>query len=126
MMDEPFGRTPHDEGLAQGSQRQIAVQMFTDGPADEAAGEEVDDHDQVEPYLLRPNVYDVDTPLLVGRRRGEILVDDVQGDRPRMFAVSGPLELPLLAATQAIRAQACRPPAPMSESSSGNWRVMRA
>lgn len=56
MMNESFGRTPHDEGLAQRRQRQIAVQAVADSPTDDAAGEEIDDHRQVEPSLPRPDV----------------------------------------------------------------------
>ena len=70
MMNEPLGRTPQDEGLAQRRQREIAVQPVADSPADDATGEQVDDHGQIEPPLSGPDIRDVDAPLLVGRGHG--------------------------------------------------------
>lgn len=80
------------------------MQPVADSPADDAAGEEVDDHRQVEPSLPCPDVRDVDAPLLVGCRRGEILVDDVRRDRPGVFAVGRAFEPALLPGTQVVLA----------------------
>ena len=52
-------------GLAQGGEHQIAVQPVANGPADDAAGEQIDDNRQIWPSLARPDVRDVDAPFLV-------------------------------------------------------------
>lgn len=49
VVDQPLGRTPHDEGLAQGGERPITVQAITHCPADDVAGEQVDGDRQLEP-----------------------------------------------------------------------------
>lgn len=113
MMNEPFGRTSHNDGPAQGCEREVAVQPVADRPADDTAGEQIDDHRQIEPPLARPDIGDVHTLFLVRGRRREILVDDVGRDRPSMLAVGGSLEPPLLPAAQAVLAhQPRRAPTP--------------
>jgi len=67
MMNAPLERASHDEDLSQNGECQIAVQPVADSPADDAAGEEVDEHGQIQPSLPRPDVGDVDAPFLVGR-----------------------------------------------------------
>jgi hypothetical protein len=56
MINEPFGGRRMTRGFTQGSERQVAVQAVADGPADDAAGKEVDCHGQVEPSFARPDV----------------------------------------------------------------------
>ena len=56
MMNESFGRTSYRQGLAQGSQRQIAMQPVADGPADDAAGRQIDDHGQVQGSMKKLGV----------------------------------------------------------------------
>jgi len=65
MMDQAFGRTPHGESRLQSSDRQPAVQAITNRPANDAARKQVDDDGQANPSLPRPDVGDIDTPLLV-------------------------------------------------------------
>jgi hypothetical protein len=65
-------------GLGQYRQRrsrksQVAVQPVASGPADDAAGEQVDDDGKVQPAFAGPDVGDVGAPFLVGPRCREVL-----------------------------------------------------
>jgi len=112
-MDQTGCWTPHDQSFAQSCQGQIAVQTIGHRPADDAAGEQVDDNGQIQPPLAGPDVGDVGGPFLVRSLRREVLVDDVRCDRPGMVAIRGPLEPPLLAGSKAILAhQPSRPATP--------------
>ena len=65
VMDQPGGRTAHGKGFAQGGKSQIAVQPVAGGPADDPAGEQVDDDGKVQPAFAGPDIGDVGAPLLV-------------------------------------------------------------
>jgi hypothetical protein len=43
VMDQPGCRTAHDQGFAQSGKSQVAVQPVAGGPADDPAGEQVND-----------------------------------------------------------------------------------
>lgn len=66
MMNESLGRRPHDGGLAQRGQSQIALQAVADGLADHAVGEQVDGHSQIELSLPCPDIRDAHARLMVG------------------------------------------------------------
>ena len=65
-MDQPGCRTAHDQGFAQSGKSQVAVQPVAGGPADDPAGEQVDDDGEVQPAFAGPDVGDGSAPFLVG------------------------------------------------------------
>ena len=101
-MDQPGCRTAHGKGFAQSGKSQVAVQPVAGGPADDPAGEQVDDDGEVQPALAGPDVGDVGAPFLVGRRCREVLIKQVRGDRPGVVAVGGALEPPLLPSPEPV------------------------
>lgn len=80
------------------------MEPITGIPADDAAGEQVDDNGQIEPALAGPSVGNINTPFLVRPGCVKILVDDVGCNRKGMLAVRRALETPLLPGMQAILA----------------------
>lgn len=76
--------------------RAVRKAAIANNPANEAAREQVDDDGQVDPSLPRPNVRDIDAPLLIGAIGRKDLVDDVRCYRPTVLAVSGAFEPALL------------------------------
>jgi hypothetical protein len=51
------------------------VQAVTDGPANDAAGEQVDDHGQIQPSFAGPDIADIGAPLLIGTLGREVLLE---------------------------------------------------
>jgi len=92
VMDQPGCRTAHGKGFAQGGESQVAVQPVACCPADDPAGEQVDDDGEVQPAFAGPDIGDVGAPLLVRPPRREVLIEQVRGDRPGVAAVRGALE----------------------------------
>ena len=80
-------------------------------PADDPAGEQVDDNGEVQPAFAGPHVGDVGTPLPVGPRCREVLIEQVQRDRSGMMAVGSPLEPPLLPRPEPVLAHQAGYPA---------------
>ena len=68
MVDQPGQRTPRQKRSAESSQGQIPMQTITNRPADDTAGEEVDDDGQIQPSFAGPDIGDVCSPLLVRPR----------------------------------------------------------
>ncbi len=86
------------------------MQPVAGRPANDAAGEQVDDDGQVQPALLCPDVGDVGAPFFVRARRREILIKQVRRHRPGVVTVRGPLEPPLLPRPQPILTHQARRP----------------
>lgn len=59
MTDQAGLRAPNGEGPAERRQRQVTVQAVTDGPTDDAPGEQVHDNGQVKPGLASKKWRDV-------------------------------------------------------------------
>ena len=97
MMDQPRRRTPDRQGSPESRQRKIPVQPVRGGPSDHPAGKQIDDHGQIEPPLTGPDIGNVRAPLLIWPGGGEVLLEKVGRDRPRMLTVGGPFEATLLA-----------------------------
>ncbi len=110
-MDQACRWTAHDDCLPQCCQGQVAVQPVAGRPANEAAGEQVDDDGQVQPALLCPDVGDVGAPFFVRACRREILIEQVRRHRPGVVTIRGPLEPPLLPRPQPILTHQARCPA---------------
>ena len=104
VMDQPFGWTPHTESCLQGSDRQPVMQAIINRPANDAAGEQIDDDGQVDSSLPRPDTGDIDAPLLVEAIGSKVLVDDVRRHRPTVLAVAGAFEPALLARLDVVLA----------------------
>src|ERR1700682_6132685 len=102
MVDQPGQRTPRQKRSAESSQGQIPMQTITNRPADDTAGEEVDDDGQIQPSFAGPDIGDVCSPLLVRPLGREVLIDDVRRDRPGMMTVGGAPAAPLLPGAEAI------------------------
>jgi len=81
MVDQAGQRTPRQKRSAESSQGQIPMQTITNRPADDTAGEEVDDDGQIQPSFAGPDIGDVCSPLLVRPLGREVLIDDVRRDR---------------------------------------------
>ena len=87
------------------------MQPIAGGPADDPAGEQVDDDGEVQPPFTRPDVGDVGAPFLVGPGCREVLIEQVRRDRPGVMAVGSPLEPPLLPRSEPILAHQAGYPA---------------
>src|SRR5689334_7590892 len=72
-------------------------------PADHAPREQVEDDDQVEPALERPQIRDVADPDRVRGCRRELPIEDIGGDGPRVLRIRRHAEPPLGAGAQALR-----------------------
>lgn len=77
----------------QGPDRQVTLHAVADGPANHAAGMQVQDDCQIQPTLTGPELVDVARPFLVRPGRTEVPIQQVRGDVERMIAVCGRLEL---------------------------------
>src|SRR5271169_1367497 len=112
MMDQPCSWAAHDEGFAERLESQVPVQPVAGRPTDNPTCEQVDDDCQIEPSLAGPDIGNVGAPFLVRPRCGEVLIEQIGGDRPGVMAVSRPFEPPLLPGPEAVLAhQAGRPSA---------------
>lgn len=65
-------------------------------PADHFTVEQVEHDSQVQPALIRPQVGDVGAPDLVGRRRREVPVQQILGDRQTMPGIRRDLVAPFM------------------------------
>jgi hypothetical protein len=86
MMDQPGCRTAHGKGFAQGGKSQVAVQPVAGCPADDPAGEQVDDDGEAQPAFAGPDIGDVGAPLLVRSGCSEVLIEQIRRDRPGVLA----------------------------------------
>lgn len=78
----------------QGSQGESLLHAIADRPTDDAPGEKVNDHSQINPPLPRPDIGDVACPLLVRPPRIEVLPQEIGRDVEPVVTVGGSLELP--------------------------------
>ena len=60
------------------------------GPADDHAREQIHDDGQIQPALPRPDVGDVGHPGLVGRRGGELSLQEIRDQDRRLTDRSAP------------------------------------
>src|SRR5215468_1391205 len=94
-------------GLAAGERHgervegELAGDPRTRRPTNDASREEVEDDDEVEPALERPEIGDVADPDRVGGRRRELPIEDVGRDGQRVARVGRRAEPPLGAGAQA-------------------------
>src|SRR5277367_4384158 len=101
VMDQP-GCRAHDKGCPQGGESQVAMQPVAGRPADDPAGEQVNDDGEVQPAFAGPNVGDVGAPFLVRPGCHEVLIEQVRSDRPGVMAVRCPPEPPFLPSPEAV------------------------
>jgi hypothetical protein len=80
MADQPGCRSAVRERHLQRVGDELGAHVVGHAPADDPAAVEVLDGDQVQPALPRSEVGDVGDPDPVGRRRGEVAVDEVLAD----------------------------------------------
>ena len=117
MMNEPWLRSTHGDGAAQGRERQVLLQSVTDGPTDDAPGEEIQNDGEIKPSLRRPDIADIDTPFPVRPVTRKILIQKIGGDRASVIAVRCLFETALLFRFQGVIAhQAGRAMAPYGQS----------
>ncbi len=62
-MDQARLWSTHDNGFSKSIDCQLAMEPITGIPADDAAGEQVDDNGQIEPALAGPYVGNINTPF---------------------------------------------------------------
>jgi hypothetical protein len=65
-MDQPGCWAAHRKGFAQSGESQVAVQPVAGRPADDPAGEQVDDDREVQPTVTGPDTGNIGAPFLVG------------------------------------------------------------
>lgn len=78
------------------------MQPIAGGPADNAAGKQVEDNREIQPAFPGPDVRDVDAPFLIGSLGLEHLAEQVRCHGPGELAVGGALEPTLLAGDKAV------------------------
>ena len=93
VMNAAWWRPSDRDGHAQRTQRQILLYAIADGPPNDAPGEKVNDHSQINPPLARPDIGDVACALLVRPARSEVLLQEIRRDVEGVIAVGRALEL---------------------------------
>ena len=86
-MDESCGWTSSLDCHGQRGDCEFGAQVIAHGPADHFAGEQVEDHGQVEPTLAGRDVGDIGQPDLIGPVGDKILLEQVCRHREGMLAV---------------------------------------
>ncbi len=76
--------------IVEGVERDLGVQGLTHGPADDLAGVNIEDGDEVEPALAGRDVGQVGEPDLVGSRRLEVAGQPAGRDGIAVTAVGRP------------------------------------
>ncbi len=94
------------QGHLQCVARQIRRSVFPHGPANDHAGEEVDDDGEVEPPFLSPQVRDVTHPFLVRCGRRKVLRQQIRRRGQVMFRVCRRLESACCFRPKALTAKA--------------------
>src|SRR5437016_1496144 len=108
MMHEPGAGLAMGQGHRQRLDGELPRDPVAQRPADDPAREEVEDDDEVQPALARPEVRDVRDPGRVRRRDRELPIEDVGGYREVVLRVRRALEAPLLPRPQALFAHQAR------------------
>jgi hypothetical protein len=102
VMHQAGTRLAMPQGHGQRVDGQLARDPVVQRPADDAAGEQVEDHDEVQPARARPEVRDVGHPRRVRRRSRELAIEHVRGAGQPVLRVRRALETPLLPGPQAL------------------------
>jgi hypothetical protein len=89
MMDEPCYWTSSLDCHGERRDGEFGTQVIAHGPADHFAGEQVEDHGQVEPALASRDIGDIGQPDLIGSVGDKVLVQQVFRHRQGMLAVGG-------------------------------------
>ena len=90
-MYEAWGGVALGDGHVQGVQDQLGAEMVGHRPADDPAGERVEDDGQVEPALVGALLGDVSDPQAVGSWWTELARDQIRGRCRGRVAASEPV-----------------------------------
>lgn len=93
VMNAALRRPSDRDGHVQRPQGKNLLHAVADGPANDAPGEKINDHGQIDPTFLRPDISDVARPLLVRRARREVLLQEIRRDVEGVIAFGRALEL---------------------------------
>jgi len=100
MMDQACSRMPPLDCHGERGDGEFGMQVLAHRPANHLAGEQVEDHGQIEPALAGRNVGDIGQPDLIRPVGDKILLEQVCRHREGMLAVG---------CAQAIAARRPRP-----------------
>jgi hypothetical protein len=87
MMDQARSRASPLDGHSERGDGELGAHVVAHGPTDHLAGEEIEDHGQVEPPLAGRDVGNVGQPDLIGPVGHKILIQQVWRHRQGMLAV---------------------------------------
>ncbi len=87
MVNEPCSRTSSLDCHAERADGEFRAHVISHGPADHFAGEQVEDHGQVEPALAGRDIRDIGQPDLIGAVGNKVLVQHVFRHGQGMLAV---------------------------------------
>jgi len=90
-MYEAWGRVALGDGHVQGVQDQLGAEMVGHRPADDPAGERVEDDSEVQPALTGALLGDVSDPQAVGSWWSELALDQIRGRCRGRVAASEPV-----------------------------------
>jgi hypothetical protein len=100
--EESRSRPPLGERHGEGLVGELLIEGGRHGPADEAAGVEVEHDGQMEPALAGPHRGDVGYPALIGRLSGEVAPQAIGRGRQLGPGGRGPAEAPLGASDDSL------------------------
>jgi hypothetical protein len=87
MMDQACSRALPLDCHGERSDGEFGTHVIAHGPTNHLAGEQVEDHGQVEPALAGRNVGDIGQPDLIGLVGDKVLIQQVCRHREGMLAV---------------------------------------
>jgi hypothetical protein len=90
-MDQAWGGVALGDGHVQGVQDQLGAEVVGHRPADDPAGERVQDHGEVQPALTGALLGDVSDPQAVGSWWTELARDQIRGRCRGRVAASEPV-----------------------------------
>jgi hypothetical protein len=79
VMHQAWGGVALGDGHVQGVQDQLGAQVLSHRPADDPAGERVEDHGEVQPALTGALLGDVSDPQAIGSWWTELARDQIRG-----------------------------------------------
>ena len=92
MKDQSAARTPPHQGVLEGGDYQVVCHPSVHAPANNPAGEDIQNDCQIQPAFGGPNVGNIAGPEPVGGFGRELTVDQIRGNGPLVIRVRRDLE----------------------------------